>query len=90
MLSRDPSLQGSEKGILRQAGFSSEKGFINHHRHLLAPGSDLLEIADVATNGGIGQAGGGSSEHEAGQHVGLEIRQLLGSGWSPVLPKIRP
>jgi hypothetical protein len=27
-------------------------------------------------------------ENESGQHVGLEIRQFLGSRWSPVLPQI--
>jgi hypothetical protein len=39
-------------------------------------------------DGGISQAGRGTGEDESGQHVGLELGQLLGGRWGSSLPKI--
>jgi hypothetical protein len=43
------------------------------------PGADLLEVAQVAADGAVGQAGGGAGQDEPRQDVGLQRGQLLGA-----------
>jgi hypothetical protein len=52
------------------------------------PGTHLLQVDHIRADRGIGQPGRCPGEHETGQHVGLEIRQLLRSGRRPRLAQV--
>ena len=41
------------------------------------PGSHLAQVPDVTPDRGVCQPGRGSSEHEHGQHIGLELGEFL-------------
>ncbi|WP_414945565.1 response regulator transcription factor [Amycolatopsis sp. cmx-11-32] len=63
------------------SGFHVPQGFPE-------PGPHLFEVADIGADCAIGQPGRGTGEHEPGQHVGLELRQLLRTRRRPPLAEI--
>jgi hypothetical protein len=52
------------------------------------PVPDQLQMVGVIADRAVGQPGRGTRQHEPGQHIGLEVRELLVARRRPLLAQI--